>query len=167
MDMSESSPTTGAATSGLPDETLETLSDVMKSFMRGGDTLRVRRRVARRAGLDLDGPGLMLLDAIHTLDAPRLSDLATKSYLDLSVVSRQIRHLEQAGFVERQPDPDDARASRVHLTETGGAALQRLAEARLDMLRQLFSDWNAHDVDTFTNLLRRHSADFTRLAATQ
>jgi len=150
----------------IDERALNRLADVLRSFLRSGDTMHVRRRVAKRAGLEIDAPGQMLLHQIAMLDAPRLSDLATRSCLDLSVVSRQVRLLEQARLVVRSPDPDDARASRVALTDEGRDALKRFATARLEMLRALFIDWNEADITTFTELLERHASDFARMAKT-
>lgn len=44
---------------------------------------------------------------------------------------------EQAGLVQRHPDPNNYKAVRLRLTETAAAKLEALAEAHLDELGQL------------------------------
>ncbi|MDZ4235585.1 MAG: MarR family transcriptional regulator, partial [Dietzia sp.] len=59
-----------------------------------------------------------LLFAIHDEPA-RVTNLADRLHTDISVVSRQVRHLETLGLVAKVPDPDDGRASVVTLTSEG------------------------------------------------
>jgi DNA-binding MarR family transcriptional regulator len=60
-------------------------------------------------------------------------------------VSRLVARLESRGLVERRPDPADARASRIVLTEQGAATQRRLGAAharhvRTAMTRALSTD---------------------------
>jgi DNA-binding MarR family transcriptional regulator len=52
-------------------------------------------------------------------DGLRMSELAARSHLAKQTMTTMVRVVEGAGFVERRPDPDDARATRVHLTNRG------------------------------------------------
>src|SRR4051812_23763989 len=49
--------------------------------------------------------------------------LANKLGIDRTVMTYLLDDLEQAGLIERQPDPADRRARRVGLTETGRTPL--------------------------------------------
>jgi DNA-binding MarR family transcriptional regulator len=56
-----------------------------------------------------EGEGLM-----HT-------DLARRLRVQPATITKMLQRMEKAGFVERRPDPDDQRVSRVYLTEAGQA----------------------------------------------
>src|SRR5919112_77435 len=88
------------------------------------DALSRLIRTSRAAGhrqqseFGLSGTPLGILKALATGDA-RLGDLALRLQIAPSVVSRAVVPLEQSGLVERRTDPDDARATRLGLTEAG------------------------------------------------
>ena len=54
----------------------------------------------------------------------RSGDLAKELFLDQSTVSRHIAHLEASGLVEKVADPDDRRATQLHLTDLGHKYVQ-------------------------------------------
>jgi MarR family transcriptional regulator, organic hydroperoxide resistance regulator len=49
------------------------------------------------------------------------SQLVNRLRVEPPTVTKTLDRLEKAGLVERQPDPDDARVSRVYLTPAGKA----------------------------------------------
>jgi DNA-binding MarR family transcriptional regulator len=57
----------------------------------------------------------------------RMSDLAEKVVLSRTRVSRVVDELVRARLVERQPDPEDGRASFAVLTSTGRSELRKAA----------------------------------------
>src|SRR3954471_12934064 len=70
----------------------------------------------------LDRPAYQALWRICDEGAIRPTALAGLLEVDLSVVSRQVRSLEDAGFVQRETDPQDARAALVSATDAGREA---------------------------------------------
>ncbi|MDV8001749.1 MarR family winged helix-turn-helix transcriptional regulator [Rhodococcus sp. IEGM 1408] len=81
-----------------------------------------------------------LLFAIH--DEPtRVTDLADRVHTDVSVVSRQVRHLATLGLVTKVPDPDDGRASLVILTTEGSELVSRVFDGRGQWMAEVLSDW--------------------------
>jgi DNA-binding MarR family transcriptional regulator len=52
-------------------------------------------------------------------DGLRMSELASRARLAKQTMTTMVRLVEQAGLVRRRPDPEDARATRVHLTARG------------------------------------------------
>ncbi|GLY67314.1 MarR family winged helix-turn-helix transcriptional regulator [Amycolatopsis taiwanensis] len=76
----------------------------------------------------------------------RLSDLAKRKMVDISVVSRQVGQLTAAGLVDRRPAPEDGRATLVRVSEHGHAELKRMRESYLDLFRAALSDWAEADV---------------------
>ena len=49
------------------------------------------------------------------------SDLARRLRVQPATITKMIQRMGKAGFVERRPDPEDERVSRVYLTEAGRA----------------------------------------------
>jgi DNA-binding MarR family transcriptional regulator len=47
------------------------------------------------------------------------SELADRLDRSPSTITKMVQRMERSGFVERRPDPDDERVSRVHLTDAG------------------------------------------------
>jgi DNA-binding MarR family transcriptional regulator len=52
-------------------------------------------------------------------DGLRMGELAARSHLAKQTMTTMVRAVEQAGYVERRSDSEDARATRVHLTAQG------------------------------------------------
>jgi DNA-binding MarR family transcriptional regulator len=65
------------------------------------------------------------------------SELAARLYMERTTITRHLTPLEDAGFVTRAADPDDARVRRVAITPTGrrklaqAGRLWRRAQARM------------------------------------
>lgn len=52
-------------------------------------------------------------------DGLRLNDLAARAGITPQSMGQFVDELEDLGYVERRPDPDDRRAKRIHLTRKG------------------------------------------------
>lgn len=117
--------------------------------------VRLGRRMRQRLpGEDLDFTAIVLMKAL--LRAPlRLSALAGALELDASTVSRQVRHLEDRGLIERAGDPDDRRASRIGLSAEGRRRLEAGGRRRRELLGELLHDWPEEDREQLRSLLGR------------
>src|SRR3954452_4547115 len=89
----------------------------------------------------LDRPAYQALWRIVDEGPLRPTTLAGLLEVDLSVVSRQVRALEDVGFVQRQTDPGDARASLVSATESGRQAFERTRQQRTEVLDEVLAGW--------------------------
>ncbi|HVB27310.1 MAG TPA: MarR family transcriptional regulator [Mycobacteriales bacterium] len=116
--------------------------------------LRVERSVA---GQPVDRAGLAVLGALCESGALRLSEVASRLGLDVSTVSRQVRALEDRGWLTRAPDPDDRRAARLAVSDPGRAVLRAVRAARCDLLDNALQDWTDRDLAQLTDLLTRLS----------
>ncbi|HEX5769531.1 MAG TPA: MarR family transcriptional regulator [Nocardioidaceae bacterium] len=113
-----------------------------------------RRMRQRMPGEELDFGTILLMKAL--LRGPlRLTDLAAVVELDASTVSRQVRHLEDRGLLERTGDPDDGRASRIALSAEGRTRLETGAERRRAFVSRLVEDWPSEDRERLRLLLNR------------
>ncbi|MCX5084433.1 MarR family winged helix-turn-helix transcriptional regulator [Streptomyces sp. NBC_00401] len=87
---------------------------------------------------------LAALAALSAHGPLRISDLATRMGIALSTVSRMVDLLDGFGWIEREADPKDQRATLIALNETGQALLdstRRQAATRLaERIDQLTAD---------------------------
>ncbi|MBA3371788.1 MAG: MarR family transcriptional regulator [Thermoleophilaceae bacterium] len=94
--------------------------------------LETHKRLTRALNAELEaehGLSLSALELLSRLSAAedqvlRLSDLAERSGLSLSRVSRIVDTLEARGLVERRRCPDDRRARNASLTAAGASLLE-------------------------------------------
>jgi DNA-binding MarR family transcriptional regulator len=70
----------------------------------------------------------------------RMADLAQAAQLPKQTVGSVVDQLERAGYVRRTPDPRDARARRVWITERG----RQLAVSTLPTVRRIEAAWRDH-----------------------
>lgn len=130
----------------------------------GLDVIRLTKLLARLKaqrsqvlpGLDATAPTILFTLAHGPL---RVSALAERTLADISTASRQIATLEQHGLVAREADPDDRRASLIHITEAGHAFARDLRERRNAIVRAIVADWPDDDVQQLADLFHRFLAD--------
>jgi DNA-binding MarR family transcriptional regulator len=104
--------------------------------------------VLRAIGAELDAAGAIPLtwyDVLLELNAApdrrlRMAELAARTVLSRTRISRLVDELETAGLVVREPDPADGRASFAALTADGKAALRKAAPVYLAGIRRHFTD---------------------------
>jgi DNA-binding MarR family transcriptional regulator len=69
-------------------------------------------------------------------DGLRMGELARRARLAKQTLTTMVRLLERDGLVARERDPDDGRATRIHLTERA-RTFQPVAEEVLERLDEL------------------------------
>lgn len=111
------------------------------------------------AGLRLEPAGVHVLNRLALLGPVRLTDLACALGLDPSSVSRQVTAVERAGYVRREPDTSDGRATRLVLTDQGSEAAASVQEKRAQALKVLTPGWSEDDHHELANLLARLNHD--------
>jgi DNA-binding MarR family transcriptional regulator len=122
-------------------------------------------RIIQRMKQNPTGPGSadrsahILLLTIANAGPMRLSDLATAVHVDASTVSRQAAQLVTEQLLERQPHPQDGRASVVALTDAGRAVVEGVIQRRQAFFEQAVQGWSEQDLSTFTALLHRFVDD--------
>ena len=103
----------------------------------------------------LDRPAYQALWRICDEGPLRPTTLAGLLEVDLSVVSRQVRSLEDVGFVQRERDPADARAALVSATEAGRRAFEMTKQQRTEVLDEVLAGWPEAEREAFVTLLSR------------
>src|SRR5450755_2045799 len=111
------------------------------------------------AGLDRarrqrkDAGALSLLQVIAGREGIRPSEIAELQLVHPSLVTRQVRELEDAGYAQVTGDPADGRSWLVALTPAGQDEMRRLQQVGLDRFALFVADWEPGEVRALTALL--------------
>jgi DNA-binding MarR family transcriptional regulator len=128
------------------------------------DRLRASRNghagLVAAAGVDLSRPAYALLRRIDEHGPSTLGDLARATGMDAASTGRQVRRLEELGFVERASGASDGRVVTVSITQAGSDARRRIAEVLEAHLRDALGRWSAADRRALGDLLQRLVDDF-------
>lgn len=117
---------------------------------------RLGRRMRQRLpGEELDLAAIWLMKMLRQRGPLRLTTLAGLLEVDASTVSRQVRHLEERGLLERSPDPDDGRAHRIGLSPQGRTRLDAGTRRRRQLVADLMAGWPPEDREQLRLLLNR------------
>lgn len=92
-------------------------------------------------------------------DGSRMSDLAESTQLTKQTLTSIVDRLERAGYVARRPDPDDARARVVTITEKG----RELVELSIPTVTAVEAEWERHLGRDRTDELRRILSDLREI----
>ena len=131
------------------------------------DRLRASRNghagLTAAAGVDLSRPAYALLRRIDEHGPATLGDLARATGMDAASTGRQVRRLEELGFVRRAPDATDGRVITVTITAAGRDARRRIAEVLEAHLRDTLGRWSEADRRRLGELLTRLVDDFREI----
>ncbi|MBS4209986.1 MarR family transcriptional regulator [Bacillus sp. FJAT-50079] len=108
----------------------------------------------------LDRSAYLLLHKLFAEGPLGVKTLANKLQLDISTVSRQTSALEQKGYVEKIPDPQDGRSYFYRITDLGTLEWSKYKEARLDKLTKLLHEWSDEECENFGQLLKKFNHTF-------
>ncbi|WP_040790728.1 MarR family winged helix-turn-helix transcriptional regulator [Nocardia paucivorans] len=106
------------------------------------------------AGQLLPG-GLGVLSALETTGPCRQVDLAAGLCITPSAMSRHITDLAAAGYISRQADPSDGRATLVQVTPEGRELLYRVRDLHTQHLQETLTDWTEEDAEQAYRFMRR------------
>jgi DNA-binding MarR family transcriptional regulator len=97
---------------------------------------RLSRRLRRHALAGLTPTQLAALSTVEQSGPVRLGDLAAAEGIAPSTLTRMVAVLEDLGYVRRDSDPRDARASTLAITTKGHNTLEHLREEGTALLTQ-------------------------------
>jgi DNA-binding MarR family transcriptional regulator len=121
---------------------------------------RAKTQAAALRGDNVERACFGLLVELADNGPRRTTALAEAVLADPSTVSRQVAQLVQLGYVERQPDPEDGRASRLAATELGIRHLREGRARRNQMIAGVLGDWTTEDRRQLIRLVDRLNDDF-------
>lgn len=109
--------------------------------------------VLRRADVTLQD--WRVLAALRERDGQRLTELAARTSIEVSTLSRLVGGLEATGLVLRERDSGDARAIAIRLTEAGAALTASLTPAAALLERTALAGLSDAEIDLLKALLNR------------
>ncbi len=112
-------------------------------------------------GHRLDAGAAAVLAHVGDAGPLRLSALAERLCLDVSTVSRQVPALERAGWLVREPDPCDRRATLLRLSARGQEALARRRRSHARLLAEALPGWDDDELRALAASLARLNTDLT------
>jgi DNA-binding MarR family transcriptional regulator len=106
----------------------------------------LRRDLQRCAGIEHAVGALSALAVVHRIGPVRISDIAAELEVNLSVASRQTQALQDDGFVDRVPDPNDGRSSLIAISDAGTAKLEGAHQRLTGAIATAVEDWDHDEV---------------------
>jgi len=114
---------------------------------------RLNRLATQRIRLPLPWAQARLLGTIEDCGTARISDLAELDHCSQPTMTTQVHRLEEAGLVVRAPDPDDARAVRISITEKGSQVLARVRTDRAAVIDPRIKVLSQQDRDALSRAM--------------
>jgi DNA-binding MarR family transcriptional regulator len=105
--------------------------------------------------LDLAPPDAGILRLLRVAAGLSQQELAAKLKIHPSRLVAVLDNLEQRGYVERRPNPDDRRLYSLHLTKAGDEVLQEVGRVAREHRDALLSALSGEERDALGSLLLR------------
>jgi DNA-binding MarR family transcriptional regulator len=121
---------------------------------------RTAAQVAARRGDDVDKAAFSVLHRLVHDGPQRSGALAEALLADPSTISRHVAQLVALGYVHREADPDDGRATVLAATTTGTEWAHTHRRRRNAAMATVVADWSTQDRSALTTLLARFTTDF-------
>lgn len=112
------------------------------------------RESAARISPELQVGGYKLLTFIDRAGAVNAHELAERFEMDKSVVSRQVRMLEELGLIESRPDERDGRLRVLTATPSACAALAELRRDHGVRLRTVVAELTPDEIHAASKVFR-------------
>jgi DNA-binding MarR family transcriptional regulator len=106
---------------------------------------RTARRLRQEAGADLGPSQVAALASVERHGPLSPSELADVERIKRPTATRIVRHLEEAGLIERISHPADGRSSILSITPSGRALLKRLRARKTAYLAKRLAQLDAED----------------------
>ncbi|MFO6447565.1 MarR family winged helix-turn-helix transcriptional regulator [Erythrobacter sp. NE805] len=140
---------------------------IIATGYRLADNSRQLRRLfdERVRGLGLTGQQARLLLSLDRHPNENQAFYAERLEIEPITLTRIVDRLEDAGWIERQPDPADRRARILHLTDKSRGIVERLNASVEALFEEMLGGFDAAERALFAELLDRIAANI--LAARQ
>ena len=111
------------------------------------------QRILKSVGMDI--PRWRALMVLRERNPSSVSEIAERTVIQLSTVTRVVQRLEKQGLVRLASRKTDGRKTDVTLTDKGKAAVERVRECASRIYRLAFHDFSAEEIEMLNALLRR------------
>lgn len=96
-----------------------------------------------------------MLHALWEQEGLSHTELAARLQVSPATTTKMIQRMERAGFVQRRPDPQDQRLSRVYLTEAGHAIRSQVEAVWSQTEAETFAGFSTEEKETLRGLFLR------------
>ncbi|PRZ32753.1 DNA-binding MarR family transcriptional regulator [Antricoccus suffuscus] len=145
----------------LQDETCADLVQTLGQLVRTG-----RARSAKwgaeedpESGIIISSPLFALLSILRNEGEMRMQTLAARVGSDMSVVSRQVGALEEAGCICRRADDQDRRVTMLSLSDYGRQRHAAGLSRRVAIFKTGLRNWSEEDATVLLTLVSRITKD--------
>jgi DNA-binding MarR family transcriptional regulator len=125
--------------------------------------LSSKRFVEELAPVGLDPREFLLMRFVAASEGRSQQALAERLAIPPSRMVALVDRVEEAGFVERRPDPEDRRVRGLHLTKKGRGVLERAGKIAIDYETRLCAGINREERELLIDLLQKLQAGQTVL----
>ncbi|MBB5213588.1 MarR family winged helix-turn-helix transcriptional regulator [Parapusillimonas granuli] len=125
----------------------------LRAIQQLGRTYRALM-AAFEARIGLSMPRWRILLNLHQSGERSQKQLARDLRMDPAALTRQIKTIEQEGWVERHTDAADNRLTNVALTAAGRALVARTLPRRTAFVETAFGDMSIEEMNELSALLR-------------
>jgi DNA-binding MarR family transcriptional regulator len=135
------------------DQTEYTLADLSPALTQAARSMRtVLSRYLLESGLYAGQDGVIL--SLAESDGMTAGGLAQKLGVKAPTMTRTIGRMEAQGFLERKPDAEDARLTKVYLTELGRGSVKAIEHAASACDRLATQDFSEKEIRNLVRLLK-------------
>lgn len=123
-------------------------------YLLADNSRLARRAFDERVRADgVTGPQARLLLLLQRTPGENQGYYADQLDVEPITLCRMVDRLEEAGLVERRPDPNDRRARRLHLTDKSRQKLARLRERLEGLVDEIVAGLSEAEREEFRRLL--------------
>ena len=123
-------------------------------YLLADNSRLARRAFDERVRADgVTGPQARLLLLLQRTPGENQGYYADQLDVEPITMGRMVDRLEEAGLVERRPDPNDRRARRLHLTDKSRQKLARLRERLEGLVDEILAGLSEAEREEFRRLL--------------
>ena len=122
-----------------------------------GETAHTLRKAftRRAAALGVTGAQWKVLFKLSLRPGLRQVEIADMLDIEPITLTRILDRLQEAGLIERSPDPADRRAWRLHVTAKAEPLVEKLRRIADDLTAEAFAGIGSEDIETVRRTLAR------------
>lgn len=146
-------------------ESRRAINEAINAVKRFVNSRQLDALHAARSGVALNLVAIGILHRVIDHGPVRPTELAELADIQPAALSRQIRILEDGGYIMRVGDAEDGRVSMVEATDQGRAAYRSFAAANDALLAEQLRGWTAEELGSLAAQMQRLVADLRGVRA--
>jgi len=103
-----------------------------------------------------------ILSALWHEEGIAQTEIAARTWVSPATMTHALQRMEQVGLIERRPDPEDQRRSRVYLTDAGRALEGPVSQAWADIEGRLLDGFSQEEQTLLRQFLKGMIANMER-----